>query len=126
MTLGRSLDVLVVDDEVMILSVLSAIIEEFGHSVRVAEDGYAALSAMEELASDLIITDLSMPGMNGFELARRVQTKHPETTLVLMTGHSSEESYKTAMSMDMAAYLAKPFKASELSAILDSVLQRVT
>jgi CheY-like chemotaxis protein len=124
MTEERTLDVLVVDDEAMILSVLSAIIEELGHSVRVAEDGYAALTAMQELASDLIITDLSMPGMNGFELTRQIQALYPQTSMVLMTGHSSEDSYRTAMSLEMTAYLAKPFKASELSAILDSVVER--
>lgn len=120
----RTLDVLVVDDEAMILSVMSAIIEELGHAVRIAEDGYAALSAMQEFPSDLVITDLSMPGMNGFELTRKIQNTYPGTTMVLMTGHSSEDSYQTAMSLDMAAYLPKPFKASQLLAILDTVVEK--
>ena len=125
MTTPRTLDILIVDDETMILSVLAAIVEELGHQVRVAENGFAALAAMEERPSDMIITDLRMPGMNGFELVRRVRTLYPDTRVVLMTGHSSDESYKAAMALDMDAYLAKPFKAAALSAIIDTVVARI-
>lgn len=122
---SRTLDVLVVDDETMVLTVLSAIIEELGHTARVAGDGFAALSAMQQRPSHLVITDLSMPGMNGFELVRRVRSLFPDTRMVLMTGHSSDDSYKTAMALDMDAYLTKPFKTGQLTDIFKAVLAKL-
>ncbi len=120
----RFIDVLIVDDETAILKVLSEIITEIGHRVRVAESGASALDALAEQSSALVITDIKMPGITGFELAHRIRELYPKTHLVLMTGYSFEQSHQEADELQVSGFLKKPFKTSELAEIIDRVAQQ--
>jgi CheY-like chemotaxis protein len=78
--------ILLVDDEPNIRIVLSAILEQAGYSVEAAEDGYAALRKMQASRPDLVITDLRMPNMNGFELLSVIRTRFPELPTIAISG----------------------------------------
>jgi CheY-like chemotaxis protein len=69
--------VLIVDDEPLILETTAAILRSFGFSVRAAPDGFAALTILREVLPDLIIADLRMPNMSGFELLSIVRRRFP-------------------------------------------------
>jgi CheY-like chemotaxis protein len=78
--------ILIVDDEPSIRFLLSAIVEQAGYTVDVAEDGFSALRKMQESKPDLVITDLRMPNMNGFELLSVIRSRFPETPTVAVSG----------------------------------------
>ena len=78
--------VLLVDDEPSIRTVLGAILQQAGYRVDVAEDGFAALRKLQERVPDLLITDLRMPNMNGFELLSVVRSRFPLLPAVVISG----------------------------------------
>jgi CheY-like chemotaxis protein len=77
---------LLVDDEPSIRFVLSAVLEQAGYMVDVAEDGFAALRSLQHNFPDLLITDLRMPNMNGFELLSVVRTRFPGLPTIAISG----------------------------------------
>lgn len=78
--------ILLVDDEPNIRLVLSAVLDRSGYAVEVAEDGFAALRTIQRSKPDLVITDLRMPNMNGFELLSVIRTRYPEIPTIAISG----------------------------------------
>lgn len=78
--------ILVVDDNVLIRGTLTAIFDEAGYSVLSAADGFSALSQIRRGAPDLLISDLNMPGMSGFELLSVVRRRFPQIGVIAMSG----------------------------------------
>ena len=78
--------ILVVDDEPVILETMTAILESEGFVVRTAEDGFAALLALRQTPPDIIISDLRMPNMSGFELLSVVRRRFPHIPIIAISG----------------------------------------
>ena len=78
--------VLVVDDKEWIRIAISLVLEEFGYSVRCAEDGHSALREIHQQKPDILVSDLSMPGMSGFELLINVRRLFPAIKVIAMSG----------------------------------------
>jgi DNA-binding NtrC family response regulator len=77
---------LIVDDEVSLLSSLSMIFATFGYSVRLAGDGFSALAKIRDEMPDILLSDLNMPGMSGFELLSVVRRRFPAIQVIAMSG----------------------------------------
>lgn len=84
--LQTRLRLLLVDDEPTIRTSLSLLLGELGYDVRSAEDGFSALSEMREETPDILLSDLNMPGMSGFELISVVRRRFPAIPVVAMSG----------------------------------------
>ncbi len=108
------LRILVVDDLPIIRDVLQAQLVEDGHEVETAGDGKEALEMLEKGCFDVVITDQSMPGMTGEELAAVVKQRCPKTAVILLTGFGGDlpETKNTAPGVDMV--LGKPATSVEL------------
>ena len=78
--------VLLVDDDPMLLQTTAAIVRSFGFSVRTAEDGFVALKILREVLPDVIISDLRMPNMSGFELLSVVRRRFPHLPTIGISG----------------------------------------
>lgn len=78
--------ILLVDDEPGVRFVLSAVLEQSGYAVDQADDGFAALRKIQQSKPDLVITDLRMPNMNGFELLFEIRTRFPEIPCIAISG----------------------------------------
>ena len=78
--------VLVVEDDPLILQTTAAIVRSFGFSVRTAEDGFVALKILRKVLPDIILTDLRMPGMSGFELLSIVRRRFPHIPTIAISG----------------------------------------
>lgn len=91
---------LLVDDEPDIRRVLSAILTEMGHEVRSAEDGFAALDTIHDWMPDILLSDLNMPGMSGFELLSVVRRRLPEIYVIATSGAYSGESVPRGIAAD--------------------------
>ncbi len=107
--------ILVVDDEPQITRVLRTSLSSQGYDIRVANDGETALEIMKDWAPDLVITDLSMPNMDGLELCRRLRvgTKIP---IVVLSVKGEEKTKVQALDAGADDYVTKPFGIEELLA----------
>ena len=82
-------------------------------SARVAYDGPQALKAVEE-PTDVIVLDLRMPGMDGFEVLRSVKKSNPQVQVIILTGHGGDAEEQTAYRMDAYNFLKQPMDIDEL------------
>ncbi len=114
----RALDILIVDDDPLILTVVDLMVRHAGHTSRTAGDGSAALDVLADAAADIIVSDIRMPGMDGLELARLVRRDYPKIPIILMTGYLSEYSNGSATEIGIDGILKKPFKSSDLLAAI--------
>jgi hypothetical protein len=104
MTNNRN-DLVVVDDNPALLSVLSEILREYGYTVRTASDGFAALATIRDRVPDILLSDLNMPLMSGFELLSIVRRRFSSITVIAMSGAYSGVSVPPGVPAD--AFYAK-------------------
>jgi CheY-like chemotaxis protein len=83
---SEPLDLLVADDNPVLVSVLSEIFRDCGHSVRSASDGFSALAEIRKRIPDILVSDLCMPGMSGYELLSVVRRRFPSIRVIAMSG----------------------------------------
>ncbi len=119
-------NILVVDDEPTIGEVVSRYLQRAGYRTRRATDGHAAMAAVEQLAPDLIVLDLMLPGIDGLEVMRRVRdrARHP-TAIILLTARGEESDRVVGLRLGADDYVVKPFSPAELVARVDAVLRRL-
>ena len=120
-----SAKILVVDDEQFVRDLLVKILARKGHQVRGAADAQAALDALARETFDLVLTDVVMPGIDGFELLRRVKGAWPGMKVVVLTGYARRQSISDFLLYGADEYLAKPFQVHELLAAVDRVTSGV-
>jgi DNA-binding NtrC family response regulator len=111
---GGTMNVLVVDDESVIREGLTRILEGGGFAVETAKNGHAAIELLQQKEFDLIITDLKMPGMNGFEVLNAVKVLQPTAPVIMITGYATVETAVEAMKNGAADYLVKPFTPEQI------------
>jgi CheY-like chemotaxis protein len=109
---------LLVDDEPSIRAVLSRILMEMGHEVRSAEDGFAALKEIESWVPDILLSDLNMPGMSGFELLSVVRRRLPGIYVIASSGAYSGEAVPRGIAAD--AFYEKTSGMRALMALLET------
>lgn len=116
--------VLVVDDEAALRKVIRASLAASGFEVEEAGTGRDALSAMQRHPFDLVLLDVSMPGMSGVEACREIRELAPRTGIVMVTVRDAEEDKVRALEAGADDYVTKPFQFRELIARLRAVLRR--
>lgn len=109
----EEIKILLVDDEKQFVDTLAERLAMRGFSARVAYDGPQALKAVEE-PTDVIVLDLRMPGMDGFEVLRSVKKSNPQVQVIILTGHGGEAEEQTAYRMGAYNFLKKPMDIDEL------------
>ncbi len=116
--------ILVVDDDRIILESLGEFLRLEGYEVEAAASFKATLKAMERRAVDVIISDVNMPGGNGFELLHVMRERYPDTVLIMMTGYGTIESAVEAIKMGAFDYLTKPIIDDELRVCVERALSQ--
>jgi len=116
--------ILVVDDEQLITDSLSYSMKREGLHVATVADGLSALKAVEELKPDLIVLDLMLPDISGFEVCRRLRT-FTTTPVIMLTARGEEIDRVLGLEVGADDYLAKPFSFRELLARIQAMLRRV-
>lgn len=116
--------ILVVDDEPEMLSLLNEWLEEDGHSVTTAANGWDALELFLDQKPSLTITDLRMSGMDGFQLIRRIR-EISDTHVIALTAMGGEEHTLRGFDMGADEYLVKPISKRVFLARVRSILRRV-
>jgi len=121
-----ALRILVVDDEPDIVTTLHDLLAGEGNTVDVAYSGDEALANLEEHDYDLILTDLSMPEMNGVELLKEAKSRFPNTEIMIITGYGTINSAVEAMRQGALNYLIKPVEPQEIFLNVDRVKRRLS
>lgn len=116
--------ILIVDDEAQIRRVLKTSLAAHRYEVRVAADGEAALDTFHDAKPDLVITDLSMPEMNGIELCREIR-KISKVPIIVLSVKGEEKTKVEALDAGADDYITKPFGMNELLARVRATLRRL-
>ena len=120
---GRCLNVLVVEDNRDAAETLEDLLEDWGHQVCLAGDGTAALERVQDCHPEVILLDIGLPGMDGFEVARRMRREAglDRSLLVAMTGYGNNDHRERAVESGFDMHLTKPVDPEELRRLLASV-----
>ena len=116
--------VLVVDDDAPILRMLERTLSAEGYDVRTAADGGSALAAVEREVPDLVVLDVSMPGLGGLDVCRRLRNKGLALPILLLTARDAVSDRVAGLDAGADDYLVKPFAAEELLARVRALRRR--
>ena len=114
--------VLLVDDNLDAAESLSALLGLLGHDVRIASDGSAALTAAAEFRPDVVLCDIGLPRMDGYQVvaALRAQPRFATTRFVALTGYGRDEDRRRSLAAGFDAHLVKPVELATLTAAIEA------
>jgi len=118
------LKILIIEDEKLLADSLKVMLEKKGFEAQVAYDGITGEAYAELGIYDLLILDVMMPGMNGYEVAKKVRAKRLGTPILMLTAKSDLEDRITGLNAGADYYLTKPFDTRELLACINALLRR--
>jgi CheY-like chemotaxis protein len=119
---ARRRRILVVEDNFDAAELLAEYVGALGHEVTVAHDGPAALAAAERVRPDIVLLDIGLPGMDGYEVGTRLRRDTAAApVLIALTGYGQDEDRKRSRDIGFAHHLTKPFEPAELERLLAEV-----
>ena len=118
------MQILVVEDEVCLAQHICSALTEAGHELTIVHDGETALGEAEEKHYDLIVLDVMLPGMDGFEVLRRLRAAKMDTRVLILTARGEVSDRVTGLRLGADDYLAKPFAMQELVARVSALGRR--
>jgi two-component system response regulator RegX3 len=122
---GPNAAILVVEDEPSLAQTLAYNLEREGYAVRVAHEGYEALELFEKEAFDLVLLDVMLPGLSGFEVCREIR-RHSAVPIIMLTARRDEIDKVAGLDLGADDYVTKPFGMRELVARVRAALRRAT
>jgi DNA-binding response OmpR family regulator len=116
--------ILIVDDEPNIVLSLEYLVKREGYEAAIAPDGEAALAALAERTPDLVVLDVMLPKMNGFELCERIRAdpRWRETKILMLTAKGRDTEVARGLRLGADAYVTKPFSTKDLVAQMNQLL----
>ena len=118
-----SVKILFVDDDPVTCKVMQRQCEKEGYDCRVFQSPLECLDKFPASGADIVVTDLRMPEMNGFDLLTELRAIDPEIPIMVMTGHSSVENAVEAMKRGAADFIKKPFDFDEFKLTLERTIE---
>lgn len=120
---SNSAKILVIDDEARIREACTIVLSERGFQVSSAPDGEDGLKMIAENHFDIVLVDLMMPTISGFDVLSEVRKNHPDTVVIVITGYATLEHSIEAMKKGAFDFIPKPFTPDQLRAVVDKSLQ---
>ena len=124
MSTSNLYNILVVEDNKINQVVTKKIIQSSNMSCTIVDDGYAAMVALEREAFDLILMDINMPLINGFETTRRIREKGILIPIIALTAFDKDEVAEEAISSGMNDIMVKPFEPSKLFQVISNQIKQ--
>jgi CheY-like chemotaxis protein len=115
----NSLKVLVVDDDAEVLDVVCAFLESKGYAATPCGSAQEGLETLDTDTFGLVISDIRMAGMDGFDFLRAVRGEHPSIGIILMTAYENDFPLSKALSAGADGYISKPFSLRKFSLIFE-------
>jgi two-component system OmpR family response regulator len=123
-TVDRDANILVVDDEESLIDLVSSALRFAGYEVRTADNGFDALRAVKEHTPDLVVLDVNMPEMDGFEVCRRLRRDGNTVPVIFLTARDDIDDLRIGFRQGGDDYLTKPFSLEELGLRIEALLRR--
>ena len=120
----RSMRILVVEDDSLLAEGLTRVLTRAGHAVDHAETGVQADKALRSQSYALVVLDIGLPDIDGFEVLRRLRTRHSATNVLVLTARDAVEDRVHGLDLGADDYLTKPFSVSEFEARVRALLRR--
>lgn len=114
--------IIVGDDHTLLLDALTVLLAQVGEVVGTASDGDALLALLDQVNPDLVITDLTMPGVSGFDVLRAIRERRASVPVLVLTMHSDIGTLRTAMAAGAAGYLLKSAASAELADAVRTIM----
>ncbi|MDO6426038.1 MULTISPECIES: response regulator [Thalassotalea] len=113
--------ILIVDDSSTNIRVICNQIKELGHKIHIAKDGVQALKLLTEIKPTMILMDISMPNMDGFECCKRIKQSKSrrDIPVLIISGSNDEKDMRRALNVGASAYMTKPIDAQQLRTNID-------
>jgi two-component system, OmpR family, response regulator len=121
---AESARVLVVDDEESITQLVSTVLRYEGFDVQTAADGRAAVKAAQSFRPDIVVLDVMLPDLDGFEVYRRIDSASARVPVLFLTARDSTEDRVHGLTLGADDYMGKPFSLEELVARVRAILRR--
>ena len=118
--------ILIVEDEEAIRLGLVDLLEIEGYQIEVAVDGEEAMNKVRQFQPNLVILDLMLPKVSGYDVCRYIRKTHPETFIMMLTAKNEEINKIQGLEMGADDYVTKPFSVFELMARIKSMLRRIS
>ena len=120
-----SISILIVDDEQMMRDLLKKILSREGYQIHTAEDGVIAVECLKNNNIDIVISDMKIPRMDGFELLSYIKKEYPRTGVINKTGSAEIYTVKDTLLLGADEYITKPFKSFEISLVIERAYWRI-
>jgi len=120
----KDIEILFVDDEISILSMVEQYLERQGYNITVVDNGQKAFEIARDRGFDIVFTDLRMPEFSGLDLLAAVKEDRPETEVILVTGFGTIESAVEAFKLGSYDYVQKPIRLERLKALIDRIVEK--
>jgi len=121
--MSKKVNILIVDDEEEFAITLAERLNLRGYNARVENDGEGALNAVNTSLPDVVVLDVKMPGIDGFEVLKRIKSEYPQVPVILLTGHGATKDGIKGMELGAYDYLIKPVDITELIEKMDSAIK---
>lgn len=115
-------NILLVEDNYMNIILMKKLMRQSGHRVQTAENGFAALKILENNNFDLILLDLQMPVMDGFETAARIRELSVKTPIIVVTASATAEDYDACFNIGVNGFITKPININEFENIVEKIM----
>jgi DNA-binding NtrC family response regulator len=120
----ETISILVVDDEAILSRLIEKVLKKEGYNVHLAPSAKDALEILRDNTVDIMISDISMPEMDGFALLKAVKADYPDVGIIMMTGYADAYTVKDALLLGADDYITKPFKSAEICMIVERAYWR--
>jgi DNA-binding NtrC family response regulator len=121
----QDISILVVDDQQDLRELLTRILTKEGYTVEAVINGEAALERLRQQPFNLVLTDVKMPGVNGFDLIQAIKKEFPSVGVIVMTAYGDSYTVKDALLLGADEYITKPFKSFEINLVVERAYWRL-
>ena len=117
--------ILLVDDESPVLEILADLMAIFGHDYATAQNGNEAIEELKKDFFHIVLTDMMMPGMDGMELLKHINTNYPNIKVMVITGYERTFTYTDVIRAGASDFITKPFNTDELEAKINRLVREI-
>lgn len=117
--------ILVVDDEPTICSMMKVFLTQIGYQIRTVNSGEDAIVAFDEDPPDMVLLDISMPGMRGIDVLQLMKNRKADCGIIMLSAYGDDQTIQEAMDMGAYCYIQKPMELMELKKHLEDLHQQI-
>jgi DNA-binding response OmpR family regulator len=124
-TLDKRAKILVVDDEPTICSMMTVFLTQIGYQVKTVNSGEDAIALFDQEPPDMVLLDISMPGMRGIDVLQCMKTRKADCGVIMLSAYGDDQTIQEALDMGAYCYIQKPMELMDLKSRLEALHQQI-